>query len=93
MKLLLSEKKELEADKKEINLEYYITVDEFKGVNEAEMESYGICIKQGVEEVSFHGITSRMKTIEWLMERLTENSVTLTTLPDVIDDLLDDCFL
>ena len=93
MKLLLSEKKELEVREHEICLEYYIIVDEFEGVNKAQMESYGVCIKRGTEEASFHGITFSGKNIEWLMERLTINSVTPTTLPYVIDDLLDDYFL
>jgi len=93
MKLLLAEKKELEAGDQNIYLEYYITVDEFVGANEVEMESYGVCIKQGGEEVSFNGITFCSKNIEWLMKRLTVNSVTPVTLPYIIDDLLDDYLL
>lgn len=90
MRLLLAAKNVLEGENAGRELKYYIVVDMLTHIDGTEIESYGICLRFGEAEKIVRAITFSRVKIESLLACLAKNTVTPTTLLEVIDDLLDD---
>jgi len=94
MKSIRTNVKRLKVDENELELAYYITVDEVKSNNQIEiLESYGVCIESSSEKASVSGITHSRKKIEELERILSENFVTPVSLPYVVQDIVGVTFL
>ena len=64
-------------------LEYYLLADEFDHIG----ESYGVRINcDNGETASVHGITPSQCRIQVLMDMVLRNTVTPSTLRDVVED-------
>ncbi len=73
------------------NFQYYVLIDQMQVRGGFACESYGVKIVDGAcpdEAVSIPNITTSVSRIDELMELLTRNSVTPTTLGDVVADWL-----
>jgi len=85
-------KKRIKTDRGEkLTLIYSVTIDELLPASfDAGLESYGaaIGVKESGEEICIRHITLRSSEILALTSSLSSNSVTPTTLPDIIYDWL-----
>ncbi len=90
--------REIEYCKKHLTLEsggdlevaYYITVDELCGAEEVLFENYGVGIRlSGGDEDSIRGITVSSDKIALLLRVLSDGDVTPVSLRDVLYDLLE----
>lgn len=81
----------LDQEGRPLSFNYYVLIDEAAIGDRFFCESYGVRIADGGnsgEECSIPNITTSTRRIDELMEYLTRNFVTPTTLPDVVADWL-----
>lgn len=86
--LLVETKSEEDAQGEACTCSYYVLVDEMEVAGGFACESYGVKVALDGEAVSIPNITTSVTRIDALMELLTRNFVTPSTLRDVIEDWL-----
>lgn len=90
MREFLVETRQEEAGSQTHSFDYYVLVDQMEVAGGMACESYGVKVASpnGSEEASIPNITVSVTRIDALMELLTRNFVTPTTLADVVADWL-----
>ena len=87
--LLVDTKTQTGADGTEYSFDYFVLVDEMR-VGAFDCESYGVKVAQrgGTEAAEIPNVTTSVARIDELLERLTRNFVTPSTLRHVVEDWL-----
>ena len=92
MRELLFTSREAEAEGGgKYRFDYYMLIEEVSGGNDLLCENYGVKIASpeiADETLSVTNITMSVSGIERLLKLLSDNFVTPTTLPDILEDWL-----
>lgn len=89
--MLVETREEEGADGTKHSFDYFVLIDQMQVKGGFACESYGVKVAQsggGPEAAEIPNITTSVARIDELMELITRNFVTPTTLGDVVEDWL-----
>ncbi len=89
--ILMETKSGMGEDGDGLSFDYYLLVDELCLGEDLACESYGVKVARtgGGEEAQAPNVTASVGRIDALMDLITRNFVTPTTLRDVVEDWLE----